>query len=152
MPRYSVLSAILDQFQEGLVNAAVIGQFGVEGGGHGFALTNYHRVLTFRGEDFDLRAEALDFRCANEDHFDGRTREETFADGALELASIGVAANANVEGAEPGLARVLDFFGKQDGAGAGTEGGLEAHEFFQFGKTGFAQELQKCTGFAAGDD
>jgi hypothetical protein len=52
----------------------------MEGGRHGFVLTNDDRVLSFCGEDLDLGTEALDFWGADENHFEGRSSEEAFAD------------------------------------------------------------------------
>src|SRR3954462_11215630 len=84
----------------------------VEGGGHGFALANDDRVLSFCAQDFDFRTEALNFWSADENHFDRRSGEEAVAYGALELASVGIAANADVERAEAGLVRILNLFGQ----------------------------------------
>ena len=63
----------------------------------------------FGGEDFDAFADVLNFGGADEDHFHGRVAEAAFADGAVDLASVGVAADADVEGAEAFLLRIFDF-------------------------------------------
>ena len=108
--------------------------------------------VPFCREDFDAFADVLDFGGADEDHFDGRGAEETLADGAVDLASVGVAADADVEGAEAWLLGILDLGGEQDGAGAGAEGGLGVDEIFQLGEAFFAEKFQERAGFAAGDD
>src|ERR1700730_13891158 len=86
-----------NQVEEGLVDAGVVGEFGVEGGGQGSSLPDGDRsvVLAFGGDDFDAGADVLNFRSANEDHFQWRAsqlflEESAFADGAVELASVGV--------------------------------------------------------------
>ena len=106
------------------MDAGVVGEFGVEGGGHGFPLANGYGVVPFCREDFDAFADVLDFGSADEYHFDGRGAEEAFADGAVDLASVSVAADADVECAEAFLLWVLDFGGEEDGPGACAEGGL----------------------------
>jgi hypothetical protein len=150
-PANRVLSR-LDDVEKRLVHASVTGQFGMEGGGHGFALADDDRVLPFCGEDFDLRSEALDFWSADENHFKGRSSEEAFANRALELTSIGVAANVDIERAEAGLVWILNFFRQENGAGTGAEGRFDSDEFFELGESGFAQEFQEGARFAAGDD
>ncbi len=110
------------------MDARVVGEFGVEGGGHGASLPDSDRIGTFGGDDFDAGADMLNFRSADKYHFQRAICEQALADGAVDLTSVGVAADADVERAEAGLFGVLDFCGQQDGAGAGTEGGLEADE------------------------
>ncbi len=165
------------------MDAGIFGEFGVEGGGHGFALADSDGgvVGAFGGEDFDAGANVDNFGGANENHFDGRVfdrpvtdravaeggvvriagvviggvvgvEEPALADGAVDLASVSVAADADVEGAEASLRGIFDFGGEQDGAGAGSEGGLGVDEFFQLGEACFAKEFEESAGFAAGDD
>ncbi len=45
--------------------------------------------------------------------------EFAFADGAVDLPPVGVAADADVQGAESRLRGIVHFLGKQDGSGAG---------------------------------
>ena len=149
------------------MDAFVVGEFGVEGGGHGFALADGDGVFvfTFGSENLDTFSEVNDFRGADENHLErrfgglvysavvvGAAYEFAFADGAVDLASIGIAADVDVECAESGLRGIFNFRGQQDSAGAGAEGGLGAHEFFQLGETFFSEKFQECAGFAAGDD
>jgi len=83
----------------------------------------------------------------------GEVSEEfTLADGAVDLAPVGIAADADVEGAESGLRRVFDFGGEQDGTGASPEGGLEADELLELFESGFAEQFEKSAGLAARDD
>ena len=103
------LLAVRDQIEESLVNARVIGEFGMESRGHGSSLPDSNRVGAFGGDDLDALADVLDFGGADEDHFQRRGTEQALADGAVDLASVGVAADADVERAEPGLLGVLHF-------------------------------------------
>ncbi len=106
----------------------------MEGGGHGSSLPDGYGsfIGAFGGEDFDAFADALNLRGADEDHFQRRVAEAAFADGAVDLASVGVAADANVEGAEAFLLRIFDFCGEQNCAGAGAKRGLGMDELFQW--------------------
>ena len=72
----------------------------MEGGGHRSSLPDGDRVVAFGGDDFDACADLFDFGGADEDHFQRGVAEEALADGAVDLASVGVAADADVEGAE----------------------------------------------------
>jgi hypothetical protein len=134
------------------VDAGIFREFGVEGGGHGFSLLNRYRILPFCSEDFDAFADVLAFRGANENHFDGRCAEEAFADGAIDLASVGVAADSDVEGAQAFLIGILYFGGKEDGSGARAKSGLGANEVLQFSESLFAKQFEERAGFAARDD
>src|SRR5438876_8886812 len=92
-------ASVGDQVEKRLVNARVVGELRMEGCGHDFSLAHGDGILIFAlgGEDFYTLAYTLDFGCANENHLGGRTGEDAFADGAVALASIGVAANRDVE-------------------------------------------------------
>lgn len=139
------------------MDADVVGKFGVECGGHGASLPDSDGVGAFGGEDFDSFAEAFDLGGADEDHFErrpgrivGEWREEfSFADGAVDLASVGIAANADVERSKADLRGIFDIGGEQDGPGAGAEGGLKADELFELLESGFAEKFEKRTGLAA---
>ena len=142
------------------MEAGVFGQFGVEGGGHGAALADGNGIGAFSGEDFDAFADTLNFRGADENHFEGRFgglvgkagEQLALADGAVDLASVSVAADADVEGAESGLRGIFDLGGEQDGAGAGAEGRFEADELFELFESGLAEEFEEGAGLASGND
>ena len=134
------------------MNTSVVGQLGMEGGSHGLALAHDNRVLPLRSEDFNLRPEALNFWGTDEYHLDRGAAETAFADGALQLSAVSIAADTDVEYAQTGLRRIFDFFGEKDGPRAGAEGWFEANKFFQLGESGLAEEFQECAGFAARDD
>ena len=68
------------------------------------------------------------------------------------MASVGVAANADVERAQAGLRGVLDLGRQQDGASAGAEGWFQADELLELLESFFSQQFQECAGLAAGDD
>jgi hypothetical protein len=134
------------------VNARVVREFGVEGRGHDFSLADSDRIITLGGDDFHVLPNALDFWRADEDHFGRAPSEDALADGAIDLASVGVAADGDVERAQAVLLGIVDFVGQENRTGASTERRLPAHELFQFFESGFAQQLEEGTGLAAGDD
>jgi len=124
------------------MNAGIVGKFGMEGCGHYFSLPDGDWVFAFRGDNLNRRTNALDFWGADENHLEWRARpmtrnEFSFPDGAIDLATVGVAADANVDGAEAGLLGVYDFGCEQDRSGAGAEGRLHANELLQFLETFF---------------
>ncbi len=138
------------------MNPRVIGEFGVEGRGHDSSLPDRYRIRAFGGEDFHAGAEALNLWGADEDHFERRgfyvsLNEFAFPDGAVKLAAVGVAADADVDGAEAGLFRIFDFCRQQDCARAGAEGGLQPHKLFEFFEAIFAQQFQERARFASGN-
>ena len=132
----------------------------MEGCSHCSSLPDRDWVGAFGGDDFDGRADAFDFRGADENHLQWglcefvvpRAEKFAFADGTVELASVGVAADGDVDCAEAGLLRIFDFSGQQDRAGAGAEGRLHADELLQLFEALIPQQFQERTGLAAGDD
>jgi len=142
------------------VDAGVLRQFRMESRGHSSSLPHCDGICAFRGQDFDAFAYVRDFGGADEDHFEGRlmmvafeiVKELAVADGAVDLTSVGVAADTDVEGAEPGLGGILYFLGEEDGAGAGAERRLEANELLELFESGFAKKFEEGAGFASGDD
>jgi len=134
------------------VNARVVREFGVEGRRHDFSLADSDRIITLGGDDFHVLSYALDFWRADEDHFGWAPSEDALADGAIDLASVGVAADGDVERAQAVLLGIVDFVGQENRTGASTERRLPAHELFQFFESGVAQQLEEGTGLAAGDD
>src|ERR1700680_4281027 len=106
--RRSRLFPVADEIEEGPVNSRVLRELGMEGRGHDSSLPDRYRVVAFRSDDFDSRPDALDLWCADENHFQGRIfcrqrwqlvvahfvlKKFAFADGAVDLASVGVAAD-----------------------------------------------------------
>jgi hypothetical protein len=134
------------------VNAWILRQFRVEGGGHGSSLPNRYGIVAFGCDYFHVFADVFDFGGADEDHFDGRCAEETLADGAIDLASVGVAADADVQGAEAHLFGILNFGCEKDRTGARSERGLGVDEVFQLGESVFAKKFEEGAGLSAGDD
>src|SRR5450432_1766832 len=129
----------------------------MKGGGHGSSLPDGYWIGALGGDDFYAFAEVGDFGGADEDHFErgvgvAVAGEYSFADGAVDLAAVGVADDAHVDGAEAGLRGVFYFGGEEDGSGTGTEGGLGVDELLQLCESFFSQQFQECARFAAGDD
>jgi len=143
---------VRDQIEKGLVDASVVGEFGVEGGGHGSSLADRDGIGAFRSEDFDAFADVLDFGGADKDHFQRRTAEKTFADRAVDLAAIGIAADPDIDGSQAFLLRVLYLAGQKNRACTGAKGRLEVYELPELIESFFAEKLEEGTGFAAGDD
>src|SRR4051812_28039321 len=133
------LLAVVDQFQEQLVDAGVIGEFGMESGGHRSSLPHDHGIRAFGREHFNALAYLGNFRSTDENHLQRRVPRLSFeiadnlpfADGAVNLAAIGIAPDTNVERSKAGLLGVLHLVRQQDRAGAGTERGLETNELLQ---------------------
>src|SRR5580704_11491352 len=140
-------------FQESAMNARVIRKFWVESRSHRLALAHYYRVAACTCQNFDLRPSLLDARGTNENHLHWAAGESgfSFTDGTVELPSIGVAPNTNVEHAQAGLIGIGDFAGEHDGASAGAEGGLETNEIAQSSKTFRAEDFQEGPRLAAGN-
>src|SRR5216684_371961 len=103
--------AVFDQVQKILVNAAILAEFRVERGGESLSLADKHRVFAFCRDHFDSRTHAFDLGRANEYHFDGIVKEPPFADGAIDLAAVGITAHRDVERAQASLLRILYFGG-----------------------------------------
>src|SRR5437762_14213361 len=104
-------ASVGDQVEKRLVNTRVVGELGMEGCGHDLSLAHGDGIFIFAlgGDDFYVLPYALDFWCADENHLGGRTGEDACADGAVDLASIGVAANRDVERAKADLLGIVDF-------------------------------------------
>jgi len=79
------------------MDAGVVGKLGMKSGSHDSSLSDGDRIVAFRGEHFDSRADAFYFGGANEHHFDGFVTQSALADRAVDLSAVGVAANADVE-------------------------------------------------------
>jgi hypothetical protein len=144
------------EVEEGLVDAGIVREFGMESGGHGSSLPDGDRICAFGGHDLNAFSDVLDLGGADEDHFERRTFEvplnqSAFADGAVDLASVGVAADADVERAQPFLMRIFYFGGQQDRARAGAESRLGVDKLLQLLESCVAEKLQKCAGLPAGD-
>ena len=159
----SRLFPVADEIEEGLVNSRVVRELGMEGRGHDSSLPDGYRVVAFSSDDFDSRPDALDLWSADENHFQWRVfcrrswhlvvahsvlKKFAFADGTVDLASVGVAADADVECAEAFLFGILYFVRKQDRSRAGAERGFHSDKLFQLFESGLAQQIQEGSGFA----
>ena len=91
------------------MHAGVFAQFGMKSCSHYFSLPDCDGIAAFGGDYFYSGADALYLGCADEDHFDRLFTQSAFPDRAVDLAAVGVAADADVEGAQSGLLRVFYF-------------------------------------------
>lgn len=127
----------------------------MEGGGEDILLADEGRKAVALGEDFDFGAGADDARGADVDHFERAAFElrGRGGDGAVVLASVGVALDGCVEDGEAFLRGIADFFGQKDASGAGAEGRLLADEALEgVEETVAGEESEEGGRFAAGND
>ncbi len=130
----------------------VLRQLRMEGCGHYVSLAHGNGIAAFRGDHLDARSHTLDFRGADEDHFSGRAGKYSLPDRAVDLASVGVAADGDIESAQSRLGWILDLAGQQDCPGAGSERGLDADKLVQFLESKLAEKLEEGAGLASGND
>ncbi len=88
---------IAHEFQERAVDARIVAQFGMECCSHGLPLPDDYGIISFRGDYFDTRAEALDLRCADENHFDRLAVHQACADRAVALTAVGVTTDGDIK-------------------------------------------------------
>src|SRR6202165_2772004 len=112
---------------------------------------HWHFVAAFRRNHFHGPAYAFNLRSADKYHFDGIAKKSAFADGAVYLASVSVAAYCDVERAQSRLLRILYFCGKEDASRARAKGWLREHEILQLRESVFAQQFEKCPRLATRD-
>src|SRR6266478_6909876 len=96
----SWLVAVANQVEESTMHAGVVGKFRMEGGRHDSSLPHSYGIASLGGDHFDVPSHALDFRCTDKNHLQRRVSQFAGADGAVDLAAVGVAPNADVERAE----------------------------------------------------
>ena len=125
---------------------------------HQFSLTDEHGKCIAAGQYFNFRTCFDDARSTNENHLQrfagkGRGRDEN---GGVDLAPVGVAFDDDVECSEAALGGVADVAGKQDGSGAGAEGGFGVGEGCErvkevaAGRVRTFKKFKDRGGFAAG--
>lgn len=134
------------------MNAGIVAEFRMEGCSHGLALANDHRIIALGGQNLHAFANALDFWRADEYHLDRHIAKQALSNGAVNLTSVSVATDSDVECTQAELPGIFHFFGKQDCTGTGAKGRLQAHEIFQLLKTCVAKEPEERAGLTAWDD
>ena len=120
--------AVADKVQKRFVDASVVGKLGVKRRRHDASLPHGDGIfiIAFSSKNFDAGTDARNLWGTDEDHFHRFISELSLADGAVNLAAIGVAANADIERTESGLLRVFHFGRQQDGSGTGAAAALHA--------------------------
>ena len=156
-----ILTAILltvgraDLLKEICVDPAVPRKLRMEGGGEDVSLADEDGEAIALGQDFNTGTGGGDARGADEDGFQrtaGKGRFE-FEDSGVALVAIGIALDGDVQDAERELAGMTNFFGQQDGAGAGAEDGFLLDERLHgLQEAGADEELKHGGGFTAGHD
>ncbi len=75
------------------------------------SLPHQHGIVAAFCQDFDALANSFDARRANEHHLQRIAAERAgcFDNGGIDLPSIGIAADGDIECIEAGLMRVLDL-------------------------------------------
>src|ERR1700686_2967568 len=111
---------VFDHVQKVLVNARVVAQFRMERRRQRLALAHQHRIFAFGRDYFHALTYAFNLRSADEYHFDGIAEKSAFADGAVNLASVSITPDGNVERTQAGLLRILYFRCQQDSSRART--------------------------------
>jgi len=142
------------------MHARIVRKLGVERRGHSTSLPDDDRICSFGGEHLDAFADFLNFWCTDENHFDRRfgtlafeiAQEFSLTDRAVDLPSVRIAADADVEGAESMLARILYLGGEQNRPGAGAERGLEADELLELLEPFVSEQLQEGSRLTSRDD
>ncbi len=79
------------------MHTRVVGKLRMEGCGHRSSLADGYGIAAFSGDNFDSGADAFDFGGADKNHLQRFIAESAFADGAVDLTSVGIAADADVE-------------------------------------------------------
>lgn len=137
------------------MDSGVVAEFGMEGSSEDVALTDENREAVAGSEGFDGGAGAGDARCANEDHLEGTAFELCGGgeDGGVDLASVGVALDGDVEDCEGFLRGAFYVFCQEDRTGTGAEGGCGFDKGLQGVEEASAlEEFEEGGGLAAGDD
>jgi len=158
-PQPVLLLAVLHEIEKSLVHTRVVGEFWVEGGGHRSSLPHGYRIAAFGGDDLHAFSHTRNLGSTDEDHLQRGfsvltfeiTDEHALADGAVDLASVSIAADADIERAKPVLGWIFDFFCEQDGAGAGAESWFETNELFELLEAIRAKQFEEGAGLPAWD-
>ena len=125
------------------------------------ALLNQNRVAAVFGENVHPIPDAADDGGADEDRFEfsGAGAREEFvsrrhrADGTIDLPSVGIAFDRDINETEARLPRRGNVGRHQDRAGAGAEQGVPSGEPDEWIQQAFlANELQHSRTFPAGDN
>src|SRR5579872_3552600 len=124
--------------------------------GHRLSLTHNNRVLPFRGEHFHARSHFFNLRRTDEYHLNRRLlpatiAKLTFANGAIDLPSVSIASDSNVQRSESSLLRILNILCQQDRSRTCPKCRLQAHEFLQLLETFFPEKFQERAGFPSRD-
>ena len=127
----------------------------MEGGGEDVSLLDEDGEAGALGEDGDAGSGLHDAGSADVDELERAAEKFGVGDldGAVDLASVGIALDGGVEDSEAGLRGVGDFFCEEDAASAGSEGGPGGDERLQRAEEAVTlEEFEERRGFAAWDD
>src|SRR5664279_1930461 len=126
----------------------------MESCGHHASLPHQHRIAAALGQNFYAIADPFNTRRADENHLHRIDAElgDGFKNRRIDLTTVTVALDGNVNRVEPFLFGVRDLFREQDRAGARAEGRFSVDELVEFGEKVLTQQFQKCARLAAGDN
>ena len=140
------------EIQKGAMNAKVIGELRMKRCRHRLTLAYCDRIISFGGDHFHPRSQALDFGSADEDHLERSIAELAGTNRAVDLAAVGIAADPDVKRPEPRLVGIDDFFGQHNRARTGAESWLHADELRELRDSFFTKDFKECAGLSARDD
>jgi hypothetical protein len=142
--------AIADQIEKRLVDTGIVAEFRMKCCRYRHSLLNHYWIGAFGREYLNFRPYTLDLGCANKYHLDCRIPQRfgqklAFANGALALAAVGIAPDADVNGTETGLRGIRDLACEEDRSRAGSESRFRTNELLKLFKARFAKQLEKCS-------
>jgi hypothetical protein len=117
------------------------------------ALPDKDRRALAAGQNLHAGPNFVDLRGANKDHLKRSAGECGFCrkDGGIDLTAVCIALNGCIQQAQGTLRGINDLAGKQNGSGAGAEGGLFLAKLLQGLKEAvLLEEAEDGGGFAAG--
>src|SRR5262249_52037360 len=138
-----LLRAVAYELKKFLMDPRIVAELGMECCGHRLPFPHNHRVVAFGGDYFHTWSELLNLWSGDKHHLQRRIAQFAGADGTVDLATIGVSTDSDVESAQPGLRRVGNFLSQHDGARARAEGRFHAHEFLELGEALLTKNSQK---------
>src|SRR4029077_5422958 len=144
--------AVANHVEEGAMHPGIVRKFGMVCGSPASSLPDCDGITALGGNYFYVRSHALNFGGTDKNHLQRGVSQFAGADGAVDLASVGVASNSDVERAQARLLGIFNFVGQKDCARARAKRRFNPNEVFQLFKSCFPEQVQESSTFATGDD